>query len=58
MTVAVISLDKRFHIDDSSFPNSYWLVTSWNVGFAVVPSFASPLMEELGVRYGYLVSRD
>lgn len=56
ITSAAADINARFGISDDSFPNSYWPVTSWNVGAATFPLIGLPLMESLGVRYGYLLS--
>lgn len=55
ITVPAAEIDRQFSIDETSFPNSYWLVSVWSIGFAVVPLFVMPLVEELGVRWAYLV---
>ena len=56
ITVAAHEIDARFSVSDSVFPNSYWTVTSWSVGGAFFIIVGLPLMEDLGVRLGYLVS--
>lgn len=53
---AADAINERFSISDASFPNSYWPITSWNVGAAVAPPVLLPLMENFGIRYIYLVS--
>ena len=53
LTAATTEINNQFRIDDSEFPNSYWLVTAWNLGAALAPLFALPLMETFGVRYPY-----
>jgi MFS family permease len=53
---ASIPIDEQFGISDAHFPNSFWPVASWTAGAAVVPMVALPLMEEHGVRPGYLLS--
>ena len=53
---ASVSINKQFHISDQSFPNSYWTVTTWNLGAAIAPVIGLPLMESFGVRNVYLVS--
>ena len=55
ITVAAHEIDSRFGISDSAFPNSYWTVTSWSLGGAVFIVIGLPLMEDLGVRLGFLV---
>lgn len=56
ITSVVQEIDTRFNINDERFEYSYFAVTSWNVGAAVVPLFVLPLMENLGTRKIYLVS--
>lgn len=55
-TSAAIEIGERFHVSDETFPNSFWLVTAWNVAAGVVPMFVLPLMETFGIRLWYLVS--
>lgn len=52
---APTDINERYGVSDVRFPNSFWPVTSWTVGAAVVPMVALPLMEEYGVRVGYLL---
>jgi hypothetical protein len=33
-----------FHISDATFPNSYWLTTSWAIGAALCPLLLFPVM--------------
>ncbi|KAL2356942.1 putative MFS transporter [Cryomyces antarcticus] len=56
ITVAAEEINQQFGVSDEHFPHSYWVVTSWNLGAALVPLMGLPLMEDLGVRYGYLIS--
>lgn len=49
-------INEEFGISDATFPNSFWQVASWTVGAAIVPMVLLPLMEEYGVRPGYLLS--
>lgn len=42
--------------DTATFTNSYWTVTSWTLGGAVFIIIGLPLMEDTGVRIGYLAS--
>lgn len=53
---APTEINERFGISDANFPNSFWPVVSWTVGAAIVPMIILPLMEEHGVRLGYLLS--
>ncbi|KAK5164599.1 uncharacterized protein LTR77_009805 [Saxophila tyrrhenica] len=55
ITVAHEQLDGAFNVNESSFPHSYWAVTSWSVGGAVFIVVGLPLLEDLGVRLGYLI---
>jgi MFS family permease len=55
ITAAASAIDSRFHISEAAFPNSYWVVTSWNMGAALAPLVALPLMETFGIRYLYPV---
>ena len=50
LTVAHAAIGDEFHISDASFPNSYWLTTSWAIGAALCPLLLFPVMEEFGVR--------
>nr|POF23937.1 efflux pump rdc3 [Quercus suber] len=56
ITVAAAAIGEEFHVSDGAvFTNTYWTVTSWSVGGAVFVIVFLPLMEDLGVRRGYLV---
>jgi hypothetical protein len=57
MTSAAEQINESFHISDERFPHSYWPVLSWNLGGAAAPLLGLPLMENLGVRKTYMVSR-
>lgn len=52
---AAEEINHEFGVSDEHFPHSYWPVCSWNFGAALVPLVALPLMENFGVRTGYLV---
>ena len=56
ITVAYEEINHEFGISDASFPNSYWPVTSWTIGGGVFILFLLPIMEDVGVRWGYLIS--
>ena len=56
VTSAAAQLDAYFKMSDDGFPNSFWPVTSWTLGAAVTPMFILPIMEDHGVRYGYLAA--
>lgn len=55
ITVAHEALAHDFNIDESVFPHTYWIVTSWSVGGAVFILIGLPLLEDLGVRLGYMI---
>ncbi|KAL8770086.1 MAG: hypothetical protein Q9209_004124 [Squamulea sp. 1 TL-2023] len=46
---------EHFHISDTAFPHSYWPVTVWNTGAAIGPMVGLPLLENFGVRKGYMI---
>ncbi|PYI08229.1 putative MFS multidrug transporter, partial [Aspergillus sclerotiicarbonarius CBS 121057] len=50
LTVAHKAISDEFHIPDTTFPNTYWLITSWGVGAALCPLFLFPIMEDFGIR--------
>ncbi|KAJ5107963.1 hypothetical protein N7456_004638 [Penicillium angulare] len=56
ITVAHEAMAQEFNISDSSFPNSYWPVTSWTIGGGIFALFFLPLMEDFGVRLPFLGS--
>lgn len=45
---------ERFNVDTSSFDYTFFLVTAWNAGAAIVPLIVLPVMEDFGVRPIYL----
>lgn len=56
ITVAAIEINKQFGISDATFPNSYWPVASWSLGGALFVIIFLPLMEDIGIRIGFMVS--
>ncbi|PYH97624.1 putative MFS multidrug transporter [Aspergillus ellipticus CBS 707.79] len=50
ISVAHQAIGEEFRISDATFPNSYWLTTSWGLGAALCPLFLFPIMEDFGVR--------
>lgn len=56
LTAAVKQTNEAFHISDDSFPKSVWPVTAWNTGGALAPMVVLPIMEDYGVRFGYIVT--
>lgn len=55
LTAATSHTNSYFSISDTTFPHSVWAVTSWNLGAAIAPMFVLPIMEEHGMRPGYLM---
>ena len=55
ITVAAADINDEFGISDASFPNSYWPISSWTLGGGLFMIVILPLMEDLGVRTGYMV---
>lgn len=55
MTSAAEQINETYHVSDEHFPHSYWPVLSWNLGGAIAPMLALPLMENFGVRRSYIV---
>ncbi|KAK8211370.1 hypothetical protein M8818_003337 [Zalaria obscura] len=56
ITVAAADINEEFGISDASFPNSYWPVSSWTVGGALFMMIFLPILEDVGMRLGYLVT--
>lgn len=54
ITVAAAEINEAFGVSDSSFPNSYWVVTSWSLGGTLFVILLLPMMEDFGVQLGYL----
>ncbi|GKZ23803.1 hypothetical protein AbraIFM66951_005076 [Aspergillus brasiliensis] len=50
ITVAHIEISEHFHINEETFPHSYWPVTTWATGGACSALFILPLAEEFGTR--------
>ena len=55
ITSAAQDINTRFNISDEHFPNSFWPVTAWITGAALAPMVILPIMEDFGMRIGYLV---
>lgn len=53
-TVAHFEISEVFHVNESSFPHSYWTVTTWGLGGACSALFILPLAEEFGTRPVFL----
>ncbi|KAK5045544.1 hypothetical protein LTR84_009162 [Exophiala bonariae] len=56
ITVAHEAINEEFGVSDERFPNSYWPVTSWALGGAVCSLVVLPLMEDFGIRAGFLLT--
>ena len=56
ITSAAQEINQTFHISDEYFAISFWPVTAWNVGAALAPMVVLPIMEDFGMRIGYLVT--
>lgn len=54
ITAATSEIRAAFNISDNPFPNSFWTVTSWALGGAAFLIVGLSLMEDLGVRRGFL----
>ncbi|KAI4117748.1 MAG: hypothetical protein LQ345_002077 [Seirophora villosa] len=54
VTTPGIVIAESFHVSDADFPHSYWPVTVWNTAAAFVPMLGLPLLENFGIREGYL----
>jgi hypothetical protein len=55
ITTPSLAIAEKFHVSDEKFPHSFWPVTAWNTAAALGPMLGLPLMENFGVRAGYLV---
>jgi MFS family permease len=56
ITVAHDAINEEFGVSDANFPNSYWPVTSWALGGAIFSLAVLPLMEDFGIRSGFLTT--
>ncbi|KAK0873381.1 hypothetical protein LTR87_012009 [Friedmanniomyces endolithicus] len=56
ITVAAAEINQEFGISDATFPNSYWPVASWSLGGALFVIVFLPLMEDIGIRIGFIIS--
>jgi MFS family permease len=56
ITVAAGQINEQFHVSDANFPHSYWPMCSWSLGGAVFIILFLPMMEDLGVRIGFLIN--
>ncbi|KAL4802252.1 Aldehyde/histidinol dehydrogenase [Aspergillus unguis] len=56
ITPAHTAIAERFNIDETSFPHTYWPVTTWAAGGACSALFILPLAEDFGTRSVFLVT--
>ena len=50
-------ITKNFRVSDDAFPHSVWPVTVWTAAAALGPMIGLPLLENFGIRAGYLVKK-
>ncbi|KAI4284677.1 MAG: hypothetical protein L6R38_001255 [Xanthoria sp. 2 TBL-2021] len=55
VTTPSLIIAEHFHVADTAFPHSYWPVTVWNTGAAIGPMVGMPLLENFGIRRGYMI---
>lgn len=55
ITSAADEINDEFNISDANFPNSYWPVTSWTLAGAIFPIILTPIIEDHGIRKGFLI---
>lgn len=55
ITVAAAQINSEFNVSDATFPHSYWPMTSWSLGGALFIILFLPLMEDIGVRRGFML---
>jgi Major Facilitator Superfamily len=56
MTSASEAINEQFDVSDHHFANSYWPVVSWAVGAALAPMVVLPILEDFGMRIGYITT--
>ncbi|KAL8893849.1 MAG: hypothetical protein Q9192_004861 [Flavoplaca navasiana] len=55
VTTTGLVIAEHFHVADTSFPHSFWPVTVWNTGAAIGPMVGMPILENFGIRKGYML---
>ncbi|KAI4268835.1 MAG: hypothetical protein LQ337_007618 [Flavoplaca oasis] len=55
VTTPGLIIAEHFHVIDTSFPHSFWPVTVWNTGAAIGPMIGMPMLENFGIRKGYML---
>jgi hypothetical protein len=53
-TVAHLEISEIFNVSETSFPHSYWIVTTWATGGVFSALFILPLAEDFGTRPVFL----
>nr|OQO19463.1 hypothetical protein B0A51_14405 [Rachicladosporium sp. CCFEE 5018] len=56
VAAAALEINAEFNISDATFPHSYWPVCSWTFGGAVFVVLLLPIMEDVGVRWGFRIA--
>ncbi|KAK6003170.1 hypothetical protein QM012_001015 [Aureobasidium pullulans] len=56
IAVAAEAYNRDLGISDAHFPNSYWPIASWALGGGIFMMVLLPILEDFGVRWGYLIS--
>lgn len=56
ITVAHEHIDVQFNLSNDVIPESYWLVSSWTLGGAISSLIVLPLLEDFGIRSGFLAT--
>ncbi|KAG9879041.1 MFS general substrate transporter, partial [Aureobasidium melanogenum] len=56
IAVAAEAYNREFGISDAHFPNSYWPIASWALGGGIFMMILLPILEDFGVRWGYLIT--
>jgi MFS family permease len=56
ITVAHFGISEQFNVDETTFPHSYWPVTTWATGGACSALFILPLAEDFGTRPVFLTT--
>ncbi|KAL8795512.1 MAG: hypothetical protein Q9182_007524 [Xanthomendoza sp. 2 TL-2023] len=54
VTTPSLVIAAEFHVSDEHFTHSFWPVTVWNTGAAIGPMVGLPLLENFGLKNGYL----
>ncbi|KAL9629053.1 MAG: hypothetical protein Q9204_005497 [Flavoplaca sp. TL-2023a] len=55
VTTPGLAIAEHFQVTDTSLPHSFWPVTVWNTGAAIGPMVGMPILENFGIRKGYML---